>query len=67
MITETRESGWAVEPLHGFSISHTLMARAPKCAGLGRHPMRTCGCKTFRFRKEAVAYIETKEREASAA
>lgn len=49
---------WRIQPMRGGSgtISHSVIAIAPGCPDT-RHPTRDCGCKVFRSRAQAEAYI----------
>ena len=52
---------WIVKTMTGFRISHPYIAVDPACPD-GRHPTRDCGCKVFKTRDEADAYVETKRK-----
>jgi hypothetical protein len=51
-------TSWTIDAIRGGSgtISHSVIAIAPGCP-TSRHPTRDCGCKVFRKRADAEAYI----------
>ncbi|HEY9249370.1 MAG TPA: hypothetical protein VIO38_09575 [Rariglobus sp.] len=51
---------WRIASMTGGSrtITHGVIAVAPGCPD-GRHPTRDCGCKVFRSRAAAEAYVAT--------
>lgn len=50
---------WRIETMRGGSgtMTHPVIAVAPGCPA-ERHPTRDCGCKVFRNRAQAQAYID---------
>lgn len=55
-------TGWRIKSMSGGSgtISHSVIAVAPGCPE-EQHPTRDCGCKVFRNRAQAEAYIAEQE------
>lgn len=58
----TAEPRWEVKTMKGTLMGHPFIVTNPSCPE-GRHPTRDCGCKVFRYRKEAETYAA--ERNAS--
>lgn len=59
MTTLTTDPAWRIETMRGGSgtITHSLIAVAPGCP-TERHPTRDCGCRAFRSRAQAQAYVD---------
>jgi hypothetical protein len=53
-----QQSTWRIRSMHGGTgtLTHPVIAVAPGCPD-DRHPTRACGCKVFRSRAQADAYV----------